>query len=327
MSDSPQPPALQADAPAEVYDADEETFVDVTGEWRERAEEAFQNMADSMLETAHWLTVILDEKHYLVAGVETRKDFMENHLPFSKRTGERYVTIARNWFPALRGGNEEVPTLAPPADATDGDSGDQTPQPTSDGAPAGGPPSNVPQHVAGLGLTKLHQFARLPNKDLQHYVEHGELPAREGGREGFSLEEVEEMSARRAQRMVSERLRPHKKKAEQEKEKRLKAEAERDALAEELDEKQEKIEAAEALEDTWGPPAARLEDKRAKMERLEEHLREATKLVQKINVTPDDPTPDQDRAADIAAHCERLGYVAQDELHEVLLSPDRTGEL
>ena len=325
MSDQPQDTAVTVSAPSEVYDADEEVFVEVTDELRNRAEQVLHNMADSVLETAYWLTVALDEKLYLVAGVETRKDFMENHLPFSKRTGERYVSVARKWFPALRAANGEVPTVALPSNPTDGDLALPEVEVSGDGTPLG-PPKNVPAHVANMGMTKLHQFARLPSEDLRHYVETGELPAREG-REGFSVEEVEDMSARRAQRIVSDRLQPHKDKAEEEKEKRLKAEAERDALREELEQRKEQIAVAEDLEATFGPKATKLADKRRMMDQLQEKLCEVTRLVNHLGLTPDDPVEDQNRGVDIVSHIERLDGLAKDELYEVMLNPDRHGQL
>ena len=304
--------------PAEVYDEENDRFVEIPPEEADYAQTLHEWLQTSTLITGLVLKAIRDEEAYLALGCRSFKEYCDTQAPMARKTAYRHISRVERFAdflpdafsPEAVSRRHTNPLQALKTGPSEGDAEGEAP---------------IPPALNGLSNGKLDALGDLGDDRLRAFVEGKEFTTASG--KTITRAEIDEMTAKEVSRQVAEVLQPHKDKAEAEKERRLKAEAERDALAEELDEKQEKIEAAEALEDTWGPPAARLEDKRAKMERLEEHLREATKLVQKIGVTPEDPTPDQDRAADIAAHCERLGYVAQDELHEVLLSPDRTGEL
>ena len=327
MSDDQQHPKDNALAPtpgddapaptAEVYDEENDRWVEVSDEKEQYGRALHEINQATTLIKGLVLKAMRDYEGYLGLGCRSFKEYCDTMAPNTRKTCYRHIRRVErfeDFLPDFSPGAVSNLHSNPLNALQSGSSGDGA----SDEAV-------VPPALDGLTNGKLDALGELEDPQLRDFIETEELRAPDGTR--LTREEVLDMTTREVNRRVEEILDPHKKKAEQEKEARLKAEAERDALREELDEAEEKIDAAEALEETWGPPAARLEDKRKNMERLEEHLREATKLVQKINVTPEDPTPDQDRAADIAAHCERLGYVAQDELHEVLLSPDRTGEI
>jgi len=316
----------------EVYDEEKERFVEVGEPDREYARTLHQWVEVGTLVTGLALKAIRDNEAYTALGCSSFKEYCETMAPMGQTTAYRHINRAETYEPFLPDFDPEVvPNWdnAPLKRLLSGTSSNEDEDDVMIGgdgeAEEGAPESPVPTALQGLGGSKLDALGDLPEDRLEEYVEHEELRTPEGGT--ITLDEIREMTAKKVTRRVGEILEPHKEKAEAEKEKRLKAEAERDALEKKLQEKKEEIERARDLEETLGPKAARLEEKRRRMEKMEKALREASKQIYKIGLTTEDPIPDQERAMDLMAHAERLADACREELADVLLNPELSGDL
>lgn len=322
-----QDPDVPEPAP-EVYDEEKGRFVEVGTDDREYARALHQWVEMGTIVTGLALKAIRDNEAYTALGCSSFKEYCETMAPMGRKTAYRHISRAETYeqfLPDFDPGSVSNRHSAPLKRLLTGSD--------ADGEAAGGdgeanetpPESPVPTALRGLSNGKLDALGDLGDDRLAGYVESEELRTPDG--QVITREEIEEMTAKEVRRRVDEVLEPHKQKAEQEKEKRLKAEAEREALKEKLERKKEEIKRSRDLEETFGPKAARLEEKRRRMEKMEEALREASKQIYKIGLTTEDPIPDQERAMDLLAHAERLADAAREELADVVLNPDLSGNL
>lgn len=348
----PEPPT----AHPEVYDAEADRFVEVPPE-----EQAYARFLHSMQQAGTLITglalkAIRDHEIYKKLGCTSFRDYCDTMASVSRKTAYRHVKRAEMYgaflpdvfspkhFAQLQTGQGGSPLLqltsalqgdapstsAPStASSTEGDAPDSdTANAESDTDDTSNAPTDngpIPRAINGLSGSKLDALGELDDERLRDYITHEKLHTPDG--DVITREQIAEMTAREVSRRVGEILEPHKKKAETEKEKRLKAEAERDALKDTLNKKKDEIERSRDIEHTLGPRAARLEEKRDRMSKMEDALREASKQIYKIGLTTDDPIPDQERAMDILAHCQRLADAARDELGEVVLNAELHGDL
>jgi len=325
------------------------TFVEVPPE-----EQAYARFLHSMQQAGTLITglalkAIRDHEVYKKLGCTSFKDYCDTMASVTRMTAYRHIKRAEMYgaflpdvfspqhFAQLQSGQGGSPLLqltsalqgdGDPADADSTpepdktDSGEDGEENAEDASTTSGP---IPRAINGLSGSKLDALGELDDERLRDYITHEKLHTPDG--DVITREQIAEMTAREVSRRVGEILEPHKKKAETEKEKRLKAEAERDALKDTLDKKEEEIERSRDIEHTLGPRAARLEEKRDRMSKMEDALREASKQIYKIGLTTDDPIPDQERAMDILAHCQRLADAAREELGDVVLNAELRAEL
>ena len=340
MPATPAPAALP-----EVYDAEADRFVEVPPEEQAYAQFLHSMQQAGTLITGLALKAIRDHEVYKKLGCTSFREYCDTMAAVSRRTAYEHIKRAEMYaaflpdvfspqhFEQLHTGQGSSPLLqltsalqgepsqngAPPETTDEGDSPDEE---RASSESSSGP---IPRAIDGLSGSKLDALGELDDERLRDYIQHEKLHTPDG--DVITREQIAEMTAREVSRRVGEILEPHKKKAETEKEKRLKAEAERDALKDTLERKKEEIERSRDIEHTLGPRAARLEEKRDRMTKMEDALREASKQIYKIGLTTDDPIPDQERAMDLLAHCQRLADAARDELGEVVLNAELHGDL
>ena len=289
-------------APVEVLDEDKGDYVTVTPELRAKAQHAVEQIQAGILVTAYWIARVYDEGLHVGLGYNSKKQFVENHLPFGERQARRYAKIGRRMGKFLPGASAEQ--LPAPDDVEDGE---------------------VPENLQGLSMGKLHELTKLDDEDLQDYVEDGEWVAPDGTR--FTREDVLDMARTELGDVVTEKAQRLKETAEKEKEKRqdfeelaAKRKEERDALQDKLEEKEDQIEAAEDLERRLGPTASKLQEKRKTLNEVQEHLDEAIRLAGQIGITPEDPEADQQNLQRLLQRAQTLKDLLHEDYAEVLIN-------
>ena len=162
-----------------IDDTETGDVVQVTPEMRARAAAARRLIEQATLAKALALATVADERLYLADGYGSFKDWVLLELGSSYRSAKDYVRIGRRLaplFPALSAGDGlagELPQIAEGQSiALD---------------------SERTEAISGLGLVKLAQLCRLDETQFSDVVERGVVTL---GNEDFTLDELQEMSAR-----------------------------------------------------------------------------------------------------------------------------------
>jgi len=289
-------------APTEVLDEEAGEYVELTPELRAKAQHAIKQIQAGILVTAYWVSRVYDERLYVGLGYGTKKQFVENHLPFGMSQARKYAKIGRRF-------GDFLPDYA-----------EQTPEKL----PAGEDAEETPESLQGIPMTKLTHLTKLDDEDLQSYVEEGKWTGPNG--ETYTRDDVMEMARAELDDAVSGRGEKLQKVAEDEKEKRQayqelaeKRKEEKEALEEELDERQQQIESAEELELRLGPKQSKLESKKKLYRECEEHIEQAIRIVDQLD-PGDHPDTDELRCRAIRKAAQRLLDVVHEDFVEVLMT-------
>jgi len=289
----------------EILDEDNGEYVEVTPKMKAEAQQAISRIQASILVTAYWIARIYDERLYVALGCNTKREFVEKHLPFGTSQARRYAKVGRRMSSFL------------PSEVKQ----DELPAPSD--AESHGETGQVPDSLQGLPMTKLQELTKLDDEDLEDYVEEGEWTGPNG--ETYTRDDVIEMARTELGDAVAEKVQNMRDTLEQEKEKRqdyeelaAKRKEEKEALEEKLDERSEQIENAEELELRLGPEHSKLESKKELYDEVEEHIDEAIRLVGQID-PGDHPDTDENRCQAIRRASQRLLDVVHEDFADVLI--------
>lgn len=246
----------------EVYDADEDDMVTRSPHQQRQAAQLMRMVEMATLVKAVALARVADRKHYLDLGHPSFKAFAEASLPVGYRSAQMYVKIGRKFAPMLPEfeGDETKRVSFLEEEIAD---------------------SEEMSEVAQLPLRSLHKLTKLDDEHFEDVVREGKVVMPDGETE-YSIEELTAMKTREASEVIEEaqmEARAYRARIQQLEEEKKRIEAEREADAEKIDEAEERLEEARALEARHGAAARTWSAREGALSEAAHHVREVRRLV------------------------------------------------
>lgn len=239
----------------EVFDAETGDLVERTPAQQRMAMQLLRAIQMSTMVQAVAIARMETGKHYLDLGHSSFKEFAQAELPYAYRTAKVYLRIGRRFE-----------DLLPAIDASE--------EATIHALQEHVESSDEVEPFAAMGTNKLRAISKLDDQDFEQLSQEKRLVDPESGEE-WTLDEIKEMTARDMTALVEDHQREKRAYMSrisqlEEENKRLASEREQDADL--VEQAEEKMDDALALEREYGPASQRYEDQKSGLEEMRGHL-------------------------------------------------------
>jgi len=246
---------------ASVYDEETGKMIQVTKEFRQKAEELDNSIEEDVIGLAFKLFVMRTQKYYLALGYTSWTEYvLAKHM--SLQHARKLLTIGKK-FGELVYGDEK----------NSEQNGERNRSPVS--------------AFEKLGLRKLYAIASLPDEEFKKMVKSGQVETEDGGK--LTWEDVKEMVVKEVEKEVSKIRKKYQEKLGKTSSKAIQLEEEVKKLQKERDAFEERLQRLKALEEKYGPGAMKLEEKLEYLRKAYKHFGDFLIYLQKANVEMSDP--------------------------------------
>lgn len=283
-----------------VRDAETGDWVPVTPEMQARAAAARRHIEMATLVKAVALKAVADERLYLADGCSSFKEWVHVVLGTSYTGAKEYVKIGRRVAPLMPGLTEG-----------DGFAGD-VPQ-LAEGQSTGLDSAQIGT-VSSLGFEKLKHLTRLDEARFSDVVQRG-VVVLDG--EEFTLDDLQEMSARELSARVRDETAALKDKLQEMRAEMGTLRAEKDALLQEKEATAAELEDARELEAELRPRALTIAHKRERITALRADTDRLNEALIALGVTPTDPKTLQEDLIHLLAKLDAVAERVRHYYHDV----------
>lgn len=289
----------------QVFDAEDQKWKEVSQKEQIFASHIHNQVMTGVFYSAAALTKMIDEKLYIAMGCESRDEYIDTMLPYSRRQAYTLLAIGRKFSGILGGSTEqkmiEDGSVHSSALNEEGESAEKV----------------HTSALNGLGIKKLYELTKFDDDEINELMNTGSTMV--NGNQ-ITLEELKESSAKEVTKRIAEVKKQYTGKISQlqEEVKQLKEEKK---IFEILEQKNaEKLNTAFELEKKYGGVASKLEDKQERIQEAYKLLNDFAETLVRCGVSEQDPLVMQQQLVDLIRQVDGVYNRIQLEYEKVIVN-------
>ncbi len=288
----------------EVFDAETQEWKKISQNEQQLASYMHNQIMAGVYYSAAALTKMLDEKLYIALGCESRDEYIDTMLPYSRRQAYILLAIGRK-FSGILGGISQNKLIS--AGSDDGVQERALNDNMSENTEIG-----VHERALNeLGIKKLYEMTKFEDSEIEELLNTGST--RINGND-FSLEEIKEKSAKDLSIKMAQVKKQYSGKISQLQEEISMLKEEKKLLLK----NEEQVKTAVELEKLYGAPASKLEDKKSRLNKSFSLLNDFIETFARCGITTEDPELVQQQAVDLVRQIDSVYTRAQGVIGDVI---------
>lgn len=288
----------------QVFDAEEQKWKEVSQKEQVFASHIHNQVMTGVFYSAAALTKMLDERLYLALGCESRDEYINTMLPYSRRQAYTLLAIGRKFSGILGDTSEQKMIGDGSVHSSALEEGESTEKVHASA-------------LNGLGIKKLYELTKFDDVEIDELMKTGSTIV---NGDQITLEELKESSAKEVTKRIAEVKKLYSGKISQLQEEVKQLKEEKKIYEKVSEEVQTKIVNAIVLEKQYGGIASKLEDKQERIQDAYKLLNDFVETLVRCGVNDNDPLVLQQQLVDLIRQVDGVYNRIQLEYENVIVN-------